>query len=263
MRYGPLLRYHGGKFRSRDLLSWFPEHFTSYLEPFAGGAGLFWHLDPSIERHLNDIDPVIIHLYQEARDNRSFGRKIMSMVRKVENATDLMREFALARLRFRLEECPYAYWLLNRSAYGCYCNSSRQNSATLSWNLIRNGLAPFTPDRLRWIRTRLQNVTLSNVDYKEAIKNSNADFLFLDPPYHCSGNIYVQDMSQDDQEELALYVSSLNRPWMMTMARSELSARLYIRRSWCRCQTRTYTKQATKQIMGQSGQEYIITNYDV
>src|SRR5450759_5529755 len=58
---GPLA-YIGGKNRlAAKIISLLPEH-TTYVEPFAGGAQVFFHKRPSEVEVLNDLDGEIVNL---------------------------------------------------------------------------------------------------------------------------------------------------------------------------------------------------------
>src|SRR4051812_7617682 len=57
---GPLA-YLGGKNRvARRIISLFPEH-TCYIEPFCGGAQVFFHKEPSKVELLNDLNEQVIN----------------------------------------------------------------------------------------------------------------------------------------------------------------------------------------------------------
>ncbi|MEI6063595.1 MAG: DNA adenine methylase, partial [Pseudanabaena sp. ELA748] len=56
-------RYAGGKFYARKLiLEFIPQH-TNYVEPFAGGASIFFAKEKSPHNWLNDIDKDVINVY--------------------------------------------------------------------------------------------------------------------------------------------------------------------------------------------------------
>jgi DNA adenine methylase len=60
---GPL-SYIGGKNRlAKRLISLFPKH-TTYVEPFAGGAQVFFHKEPSEVEVLNDLDGEIVNFFR-------------------------------------------------------------------------------------------------------------------------------------------------------------------------------------------------------
>src|SRR5215471_17491426 len=60
---GPL-PYIGGKHRlAKQLISFFPDH-TTYVEPFAGGAQVFFHKQSSAVAVLNDLDGDIVNFFQ-------------------------------------------------------------------------------------------------------------------------------------------------------------------------------------------------------
>src|SRR3979409_1418103 len=60
---GPL-SYIGGKNRlATKIISLLPEH-TTYVEPFAGGAQVFFHKPPSPVEVLNDLDGEIVNFFR-------------------------------------------------------------------------------------------------------------------------------------------------------------------------------------------------------
>src|SRR3977135_2176411 len=60
---GPLA-YIGGKNRlAHKIIAPLPEH-TAYVEPFAGGAQVFFHKEPSKVEVLNDLDFEIVNFFR-------------------------------------------------------------------------------------------------------------------------------------------------------------------------------------------------------
>src|ERR1700730_17359344 len=63
---GPL-SYIGGKRRiAKQLVALIPDH-TTYVEPFAGGAQVFFHKTPSRVEVLNDLDHDVITFFRVAQ----------------------------------------------------------------------------------------------------------------------------------------------------------------------------------------------------
>src|ERR1700694_5954913 len=99
---GPLA-YIGGKNRlAAQIISVLPEH-TTYVEPFAGGAQVFFHKQPSQVEVLNDLDFDVVNFfrvcqwhYQELVRCLEFvpvSRKLHSLLleTKAETLTDVQR----------------------------------------------------------------------------------------------------------------------------------------------------------------------------
>src|SRR3989344_1986505 len=62
-------RYAGGKFYARKLImEHIPKHET-YIEPFAGGASIFFGKEKVKQNIINDIDEELINCLKQIRDN--------------------------------------------------------------------------------------------------------------------------------------------------------------------------------------------------
>ncbi|EOW3614417.1 DNA adenine methylase, partial [Escherichia coli] len=66
----PFLPWPGGKRRlAKHILPLFPEH-TMYVEPFCGGAALFFMKKPSRAEIINDINSDIVNLYRVVKHHQ-------------------------------------------------------------------------------------------------------------------------------------------------------------------------------------------------
>lgn len=65
----PVIPWVGGKRKlAKTILPLFPEH-TCYVEPFCGGAAMFFMKEPSDVEVLNDINSDIVNLYRVVQNH--------------------------------------------------------------------------------------------------------------------------------------------------------------------------------------------------
>lgn len=71
----PIIKYRGGKSKELcNFLQYIPDNYARYVEPFAGGAALFFHLEPE-NALINDINTRLINFYSTIRDNFELAKK--------------------------------------------------------------------------------------------------------------------------------------------------------------------------------------------
>ena len=98
----PLIKWAGGK---RQLLHHIdkrlPASFNKYYEPFFGGGALFFHLQPK-DAIVNDLNPALINLYKQVRDNCETYKQILSQIdfELQKNETGASDYFYAARTHF-------------------------------------------------------------------------------------------------------------------------------------------------------------------
>ncbi len=171
-------RYAGGKFYARNLiLEHVPKH-SCYIEPFAGGASIFF-AKPKVERNwLNDFDETLVNVYLTIRDNPQ------GLINFLADEKATKERHAWYKNEFtpknKLEEAGRWYYL-NRTSYSgimkrenCYWGYGEKYSMRPeNWgrNILRTS-------------EKLQNVEITNLDFEQVIEKAPDDsFLFIDPPY--------------------------------------------------------------------------------
>jgi len=158
---GPL-SYVGGKNRVADtIITKFPQHIT-YVEPFAGGAQVLFHKEPSKVEVLNDLDGELVNFYRVCQSHH-------------EELIRYMRFMVMSRALFiRLHKTPpetltdiqraARYFYLQKTAYGG--RVSRQNYAI---HVVQR--PNFSPARLNELldatHERLCRVQLEQLPYEE------------------------------------------------------------------------------------------------
>jgi DNA adenine methylase len=171
-------RYAGGKFYARKLiLEYIPPH-TRYVEPFAGGASIFFAKDKAVQNWLNDIDKDIVNVYLYIRDYPEKLAKGLSG----ELATKERHEFYKNQFIPKNDlERAIRWYYLNRTSY-----SGIMNMKNCYWGYgEKYSMRPENWGR-NIFRTsdKLQTVKITSLDFEKVIDSvEDGTFLFIDPPY--------------------------------------------------------------------------------
>ena len=171
----PPLRWAGSK---RKLLSELaravPLEFSTYIEPFAGSACLFFHLQPK-RAILGDINPELIGFYRATRKHPH--EVLRSAIRRRRTA---------ARVRYIAErDATSRASLFLFLKHFCFNGIFRTNSKG-NFNVpfgTRTGAFP-SFEEFHNAANLLKRVTLLCSDFEHVLHRAKeGDFAYLDPPY--------------------------------------------------------------------------------
>ncbi|MGE0637883.1 MAG: DNA adenine methylase [Bacteroidia bacterium] len=88
----PLIKWTGGKFREFQFFKHLiPKNFDRYIEPFCGGAGVFFALQPEGEAHLNDKSSDLTEFYSTLK-HPEFEKELRLFVRNWNDIKKLVDE---------------------------------------------------------------------------------------------------------------------------------------------------------------------------
>lgn len=175
----PIVPWIGGKRRLADrIFPLFPQH-SCYVEPFAGGAALFFLRPvPAEVEVLNDINGDLINLYRVVQHHleefvRQFkwalsSRQVFKWLQDTRTLTDIQRA---AR-----------FYYLQQSAFGAKVSGQVYGTATTTipgLNLLR------IEQNLSAAHLRLANTFIEHLSWQDCIKryDRHHTFFYLDPPY--------------------------------------------------------------------------------
>lgn len=206
-----MVKCHGGKFFAcRWIIQHFPPAYTEsvYVEPFAGGASVFFNKLPSKFDILNDVDPGVAYILHTIRDYpREFIRRLLDV-----SYSQKTFDIALNNIKYYpiLDSFEIAIneYILRRMSRGgmrkAFAFSERLRGGIPgdinSWNNSINNIMALSK--------RLQNVSIENRDALECIAVYNADdvVLYCDPPYLSSvrtaKNVYQYEFSEEKHIQL-------------------------------------------------------------
>jgi DNA adenine methylase len=195
---GPLA-YIGGKHRiAKEIIKMFPKHRT-YVEPFAGGAQVFFSKEPSPVEVLNDLDGDIVNFFRVCQQHYE------ELLRYVRFIVKSRRWFMLfeAENPESLTDIQRAarFFYLQKNAFAGLVRRRRYNYAVV-------GRPSFNPASLPVLfenaHHRLQRVQIENLPYEEIIRRFDrpTTLFYLDPPYF-GRKLYRFNLSDADFRELA------------------------------------------------------------
>jgi DNA adenine methylase len=220
------LRYPGGKSRLMPVLSpYLPmanEIKGRYIDPFVGGASVFFYLKP-IRSILSDVNSNLMDLYYTLRNHpHETWEKYCEMPSNKEGYYEVR---ALDPKNLDSTERAARLLYLNRT---CFKGMWRQNKQG-QFNIGYGGESRrwvVTEDELIEVSKRLRSAEIICSDFEAILLDANSqDFVFLDPPYRpgCrelqNAHYMGQEFGYNDQQRLADALhraSSRQVPWIMT-----------------------------------------------
>jgi DNA adenine methylase len=209
---GPL-SYLGGKNRiAQRIISLIPEH-TTYIEPFCGGAQVFFHKEPSRVEVLNDLDEGIFNFLRVCQLHHQ------ELVRYLQFCTASRKWFELFQKQDpgTLSDIQRAarFFYLQKNCYGGLIR--RQNFAVS----VQDG-SNYNPHRIPLVlhlaHERLLNVQLECLPYQEILRKCDRPFTFfyLDPPYF-GLPYYKFNFVEKDYGELAGHLKQLKGRFILSL----------------------------------------------
>lgn len=261
------LRYPGGKAKFylyvRGILEQNNLLGETYIEPFAGGAGL------AIKLLLNnDVKQIVINDFDYAI--YSFWYSVLHHTKRlcemIEH-TDItphewhrQKEVYLNQESRDIFEVGFATFFLNRTNVsgiikGGLIGGSAQNGAyTMTARFNKTGLI----NKIQAIAARRDQIVLTNLDAQELITPLNLEkfqrsLINFDPPYVKKGHqLYKNSFNDKDHENLRNKISNLNNQhWIVTYDICSLVTELYKDYRWSYLDV-TYSVKVNKK-----AQEYI------
>lgn len=205
-----LLKWIGNKQRfAETIISYMPESFENYYEPFLGSgavmAELLYHDATMFFPHFkhaygSDILPFLIDIFNLTKDDPAsltsyYNKEIEDYYSRPEEKYEEIRD------RFNADHNPYDFLLLSRT---CYSGVIRFRKADGYMSTPRGPHKPISPEtfekRIREWHRLLQKASFSCESYISAMDKATAgDVVYCDPPYtHSQSIIYgAQDFNID------------------------------------------------------------------
>lgn len=240
--YTPL-RYPGGKRKLLDFLQLvFKENSlldSSYVEPYAGGAGLALGLmfnEYVRDIYLNDLDFSIFSFWHSVLDDTDRLCKMILETTLSMEEWNKQRHIQENSSEYSTLEVGFSTFYLNRTNRSGILKGGviGGKNQTGNWKLDARYNKHELVERIRKIAYQRKRIHLSNDDalvFLESINNSDYSnmFIYLDPPYFQKGkDLYVNYYNEEDHKSVSTFAQTkLKHPWIISYDNVEFIRQLY------------------------------------
>lgn len=195
----PILPWMGGKRRlAKEIIPLFKPH-TTYVEPFCGGAALFFMKEPAKVEVINDVHGDLVNLYRVVKHH------LDEFLRQFRWALVSRQDYLWAQ-----KTNPETLTDIQRAARFFYLQKLAFGAKVVGQSF---GTAATTPPRLNLLRLeedlsaahlRLARTTIERLDWQECMRRYDrpATLFYVDPPYWQTAG-YGVDFGIEQYEQLA------------------------------------------------------------
>jgi DNA adenine methylase len=207
----PFIKWAGGKRQLiSQLLKYSPIKFSDYYEAFLGGGALFFKLSclgKISHAHLNDSNKILIDTYKTVKEK---PKDLIAELKSVKYKNDKETFYEIRKEQpTDLIEATARFIYLNKTAFNGLYRVNSKDEFNVPFGKYKNPKI-LDEENILAVSEALQKDTLTNVDFKEAVKSAKAgDFVYLDPPYNplsktSSFTSYTKEnFGLEDQKRLA------------------------------------------------------------
>lgn len=231
MNYSPL-RYPGGKSKIAPLIKLIIQNLeqpsVTYIEPFAGGAGVALNLllEGIVERIIiNDYDKAIYSFWRALKESpQTLIELIQNTPLTIEEWRRQKKIYSTQNRRYSIELGFSAFYLnrTNRSGIlsaGPIGGYEQKGSYTIAARFNQDTLI----QRIRNIATHRNQIMIYNKEIRSFIQGVmphyiESAFVYFDPPYYINGQrLYKNSFSATDHANIAnCIMEGANCPWIIT-----------------------------------------------
>jgi DNA adenine methylase len=225
------IKYYGGKQQLADqILRLIPPHKV-YVEPFIGGAAIFFAKPASEIEIINDINNEIVNFYEVLQ--RDFPA-LQSMI-NISLHSRKMREHAWVVYKnpdvFDSVKRAWAFWILANMSFGSKLNGGYGYDVTGKTTQTFNGKKDMFTEQLA---IRLQNVQIECYDALKIIRSRDTKetFFYCDPPYPDTDQGHYDGYSSADFRELLEALSKIEGRFLLSSYRHDCLAEYTEKYKW-------------------------------
>jgi DNA adenine methylase len=211
MMIEPFLKWPGGKrwLTSRHL-ALFPKTYGKYIEPFLGGAAVFFALSPE-NAYLSDANGELINAYNRIKKDRLKLEKSLAKYQKKHDSEFYYKVRDKSPTDSVARAARFLY--LNRTCFNGIYRVNKEGHFNVP--IGTKYAVSFEDGYLEKVELALKNARIRTRDFEIALgKAKKDDFVFIDPPYTVMHNnngfvkYNAQLFSWKDQARLATAIKA-------------------------------------------------------
>lgn len=256
----PPFAYYGGKqLLAKRIINLIPKH-TAYIEPFCGGAAIFFAKEPSKVEILNDTNRELINFYKILK------RDFVSLEKEVQislHSRDLHRKAYVIYNNpdlFTELQRAWAIYILSTQGFGGMISNTwgydRKDNKTVK--TIHNKKERFTYE----YAIRMQNVQLESTDAIRVIKSRDFEdaFHYVDPPYYNSDMGHYDGYTIEDFQMLLNALSEVKGKFLLSSYPSDILKKYTKQFGWYQIEI---DKRVSISKKGKRKTEVLTANYKI
>lgn len=205
--------YVGGKNRlAKKIIALLPEH-TTYVEPFAGGAQVFFNKQPSPVEVLNDLNEDIVNFFRVCQSHYE------ELIRYLRFSVASRRVHALLtdtppQILTDIQRAARFFYLQKNSFGGLVVRRNFHYSVVARPNFKPERI----PDLLANTHRRLEKTQIECLPYQDVIKKYDrpTTFFYLDPPYW-DRELYKYNLKEADFVSLEKLLRRIKGKFMLSL----------------------------------------------
>jgi DNA adenine methylase len=224
----PIVKWSGGKRREIEKFEpYFPDmsSIETFIEPFAGGASVFFYLEFQKNNVICDMHADLINFYREIKKGN--GPRIYEMMEAHPNDEETYYRVRNSEYETSLEKAFQFYYIRKT----CFRGMMRYNKNG-KFNIPFGRYKTFSFEEVKDsnYENLLKRTEILLGDFHSVFQKYNdpSNFLFLDPPYDSKFTDYGYcTFTQDDHRRLCEDFKNTKSKCMMIIGRTEFIEGLY------------------------------------
>lgn len=233
----PLCKWSGGKRDEIKLFkNYYPNKFERYVEPFAGGAAVFFDMNHSGENVINDVHPDLINFYRQIKNGNA--QQIYEMVTSwgtgeldyyyVRGGGQKLPKGSDVFVPSNDVERAAQFFYLRKTCYRGMLRYNSEGGFNVPWGRYKS--VNFDDLTNKEYTDLFYRTEIMEGDYKEVFNKYDEDnnFFFIDQPYDSTFSDYGgDDFTRQNQVELFENFTTTNSKCMMVVGGSDFIRNLY------------------------------------